>query len=61
MNTDVNALNVKDLMHAIYLLYVEYVVKNPVYTFGNYIQSELFYTKLDELVKASPIYSQRNV
>lgn len=37
-------------------IYIEYCVKNPAYKSGETIQCELFKTKLDELVKQSPIF-----
>jgi len=64
LNTDNNAPSpaIKELLHAIYTqLYVEYVVKNPIWTPGDYITSELFSQKLDEMIRSSSLYSQRNV
>jgi hypothetical protein len=37
-------------------IYVEYSVKNPLYTLGEPIESELFATKLDELVRTATFY-----
>jgi len=61
MNTDHGAA-AKDLLKTIYQqVYVEFVSKNPLCVPGEYITSELFAQKLDEIIKSSPIYSQRNV
>jgi len=38
---------------------VEYVVKNPIYQIGQYIESELFIQKLDEIVKNSLSYTSK--
>jgi len=60
MNTDLSCLNAKELLRVIYqMIYVEYVVKNPVCPMGEYIHSELFAQKLDELVKSSLIYTTK--
>ncbi|CAG0898723.1 unnamed protein product [Darwinula stevensoni] len=55
MNTDVNAPNVRELLQIIYAqVFVEYVVKNPLCSTQEPIISELFKSKLDEVVKTSP-------
>ncbi|XP_046980524.1 trafficking protein particle complex subunit 1 [Schistocerca americana] len=62
LNTDVAAQNVRELLQQIYSqVYVEYVVKNPVCDLKKPIKSELFKTKLDALIKQSPIFSARVV
>ncbi|GJQ74770.1 hypothetical protein Trydic_g21615 [Trypoxylus dichotomus] len=54
INTDNNAQGVRELLQQIYSqIYVEYVVKNPLTTINQPIQSDLFKTKLDNFVKAS--------
>ncbi|XP_039278483.1 trafficking protein particle complex subunit 1 isoform X9 [Nilaparvata lugens] len=59
LNTDVNAQNVRDLLHQIYSkVYVEYVVKNPVVNLGDPIKSELFKMKLDGVIKQFPAASK---
>lgn len=40
---------------------MEFVVKNPLCQLNQPIQSELFETKLDELIKKSPIYLNRSL
>nr|SVE93975.1 EOG090X0HJH [Scapholeberis mucronata] len=57
MNTDLQSQGVRELLQTINSqIYIEYCVKNPAYNYGEPIQSELFKTKLDELVKQSPIF-----
>ncbi|KAI5390085.1 hypothetical protein KIW84_075419 [Lathyrus oleraceus] len=43
--------DLRDSLKYIYNLYVEYVVKNPLYTPGSPIRSELFNTTLDQYVR----------
>ena len=58
MNTDLNVGNMRDVLHQIFsLLYVEYVVKNPLCELDKPITSELFKTKLDEYVKDLPQFA----
>lgn len=49
-----------DVTHALSEIYnsvfVEYVVKNPLYTRGNVIKSDLFITKLDDYIRALPCF-----
>jgi len=60
MNTDLSSTNVKDLLRTIYQqIYVEYVVKNPINPSGEFIHSELFAQKLDELIKSSLSYTSK--
>ncbi|XP_065362859.1 trafficking protein particle complex subunit 1 [Calliphora vicina] len=62
LNTDVNATNVKELLQQIYSkIWVEYVVRDPLWTPGTPVTSELFQTKLDELIRQSPIFGIRNI
>jgi len=59
LNTDANVSQhvVRDLLAKIYAqVYVEYAVKSPLYQPGQAIESELFTTKLDELVKSTAIF-----
>lgn len=37
-------------------VYVEYAVKNPMQPVGQPIESELFTSKLDEVIRASPLF-----
>ena len=55
MNTDTSVTHpiVRDLLQNIYSkVFVEYAVKNPMYTLGEPITCELFDTRLDEFVKS---------
>ena len=55
MNTDKDVGDIQDVLRRIYArIYVEYVVRNPLYRFGDNIASELFTTKLDEYVQNLP-------
>lgn len=60
LNTEVNAPDVKELLHDIYSkVYVEYVVKNPVWENGQPIVSELFSAKLMELVQENKTFAKK--
>ncbi|KAG4095054.1 Sybindin-like protein [Neocallimastix lanati (nom. inval.)] len=52
--TDPRTPNLQDMLHQIYRdIYVEYVIKNPLYQSDNdYINNELFKTKLHEFIKS---------
>lgn len=55
-------MNVKELLQQIYSkIWVEYVVRDPLWTPGTPVTSELFQTKLDELIRQSPIFGIRNI
>lgn len=60
MNTDINAMNVRELLQRIYReVYVEYVVKNPECKLRQPIISEAFQTKLDTFIRSMPLFSTR--
>ncbi|XP_030371060.1 trafficking protein particle complex subunit 1 [Scaptodrosophila lebanonensis] len=62
LNTDTAVINVKELLQQLYAkVWVEYVVRDPLWTPGTVVTSELFQSKLDEFVKQSPIYGIRNI
>ncbi|KAH8334721.1 hypothetical protein KR074_008073 [Drosophila pseudoananassae] len=62
LNTDTAAINVKELLQQLYAkVWVEYVVRDPLWTPGTVVTSELFQAKLDEFVKQSPIFGIRNI
>jgi len=62
MNTDVNAVNVRDLLCQIHKqIYLEYVVMNPLCKMGKAIKSELFSTKLEEVVRQSSVFMSKPV
>ncbi|XP_037950668.1 trafficking protein particle complex subunit 1 [Teleopsis dalmanni] len=62
LNTDTAALNVKELLQLMYAkVWVEYVVRDPLWTPGTPVTSELFQTKLDEFIKQSSIFGLRSI
>ncbi|XP_016951553.1 trafficking protein particle complex subunit 1 [Drosophila suzukii] len=62
LNTDTTAINVKELLQQLYAkVWVEFVVRDPLWTPGTVVTSELFQSKLDEFVKQSPIFGIRNI
>ncbi|XP_017091643.1 trafficking protein particle complex subunit 1 [Drosophila bipectinata] len=62
LNTDTAAINVKELLQQLYAkVWVEYVVRDPLWTPGTVVTSQLFQDKLDEFVKQSPIFGIRNI
>ncbi|XP_035674032.1 trafficking protein particle complex subunit 1-like [Branchiostoma floridae] len=61
MNTDLAAGNMRETLHQIYSsIYVEYVVKNPLYELGQPIESELFKAKLDNFVRGLPMFATKS-
>ena len=62
LNTDTAAMNVKELLQQMYAkVWVEYVVRDPLWSPGTPVTSELFESKLDEFIKQSPIFGIRNI
>ncbi|KAL4219872.1 Trafficking protein particle complex subunit 1 [Mactra antiquata] len=60
LNTDLGVGSVNEVLHDLYKnIYVEYVVKNPVCDMSQPIESELFKTKLDEYIRALPMFATR--
>ncbi|XP_039356012.1 trafficking protein particle complex subunit 1 isoform X2 [Mauremys reevesii] len=60
MNTDLGVGNIRDVLHQIYSnIYVEFVVKNPLCSLSEPIQSELFRAKLDGFIRGLPFFSAR--
>ncbi|XP_058832512.1 trafficking protein particle complex subunit 1 [Topomyia yanbarensis] len=60
MNTDTTATGIKDFLLQLYSkIWVEYVVRNPLWTIGTPVTSDLFKTKLDEFVKQSPLFGPK--
>ncbi|KAB7495538.1 Trafficking protein particle complex subunit 1 [Armadillidium nasatum] len=49
----------KDKHHQFVSIYVEYVVMNPLCTVDKPIESELFSSKLDEMIKQHPSFQSR--
>jgi hypothetical protein len=57
LNTDVTSTGVKEILQQLYAkVFVEYAVRNPLWTPGTPITSDLFKVKLDEFIKQSAIY-----
>ncbi|KAL7645753.1 UNVERIFIED_CONTAM: hypothetical protein RMT77_002630 [Armadillidium vulgare] len=60
LTTDLTAQGIKELLHQIYTqIYVEYVVMNPLCILDKPIESELFSSKLDEMIKQHPSFQSR--
>jgi hypothetical protein len=47
LNTDPDAVGIEDLLHDIYAVYVDTVVKNPFLSTEDEVNSELFHGRLD--------------
>lgn len=56
LNTDLNVGKVTDILHSIYKIYVDYVVKNPLTELGEPIENDLFSSKLNTFIQNQPIY-----
>lgn len=56
LNTDTSAKGVDDCLQAIYKLYVDYVVKNPLTQFGEAIENDIFVGKLNAYITKLPMY-----
>ncbi|XP_055850792.1 trafficking protein particle complex subunit 1 [Episyrphus balteatus] len=62
LNTDVAAMNVKELLQQLYSkIWVEFVVRDPLWSPSTPVTSDLFQTKLDDFIKNSAIYGIRNI
>ncbi|EDS38891.1 conserved hypothetical protein [Culex quinquefasciatus] len=60
LNTDTTATGIKDFLLQLYSkIWVEYVVRNPLWTIGSPATSDLFKAKLDEFVRASPLFGPK--
>ncbi|XP_065072779.1 trafficking protein particle complex subunit 1 [Ochlerotatus camptorhynchus] len=60
LNTDTTASGIKDFLLQLYSkIWVEYVVRNPLWTIGTPVTSDLFKSKLDEFVKQSPLFGPK--
>lgn len=59
LNTDTAVTHpiVRDLLQNVYAkVFVEYVIKNPMYDIGRVIDSDLFETRLDEYIKSATFF-----
>lgn len=62
INTDTTSVNVKEFLQQYYAkIWVEYVVRNPMWTPGNPVQSELFRVKTDEFIKQSSMFGLKSI
>ncbi|XP_058064439.1 trafficking protein particle complex subunit 1 [Anopheles bellator] len=60
LNTDNTSTGIREFLQTIYnKLWVEYVVRNPLWTMGTPVTSDLFEAKLNEFVKQSPLYGSK--
>lgn len=60
LNTDTTATGIKDFLLQLYSkIWVEYVVRNPLWTMGTPVTSDLFKTKLDDFVRQSPLFGPK--
>ncbi|XP_030193376.1 trafficking protein particle complex subunit 1 isoform X1 [Gadus morhua] len=60
MNTDLSVPNARETLHQIYsTLYVDYIVKNPLCSLGDPLQSDLFSARLDTFIKNLPYFNPR--
>ena len=58
LNTDHKVPDCRDMLQHVYAkIFVEFVVKDPLYESGSRIVSELFYKKLDEFIQSQPFFS----
>lgn len=51
LNTDPDAVGIDDLLREIYTVYVDTVLKNPLLSSEDEVDSELFHSRLDEMVR----------
>lgn len=62
LNTDISSTGVKEILQQLYAkVFVEYAVRNPLWTPGTPITSDLFKIKLDEFIKQCPLYGLKNI
>ncbi|KAM9414411.1 trafficking protein particle complex subunit 1 [Pholidichthys leucotaenia] len=60
LNTDLSVANARETLNSIYTnLYVELIVKNPMCSPSQTLDSELFISRLDAFIRALPYYSPR--
>lgn len=62
INTDTQSTNVKEFLQQYYAkIWVEYVVRNPLWTPGTPVASELYKIKSDEFIKQSPLFGLKSI
>lgn len=60
LNTDLSVGTINDILQQLYSqVYVEYAVKNPACIQGHPVTSDLFKMKLDEFIRALPIFAPK--
>ncbi|XP_050075817.1 trafficking protein particle complex subunit 1 [Anopheles maculipalpis] len=60
LNTDNTSTGIREFLQNIYTkIWVEYVVRNPLWTLGTPVTSDIFKAKLDDFVKQSPLYGTK--
>jgi len=52
LTTDVNVGDTQEDLRNLHKIYVEYALKNPIYVYGDVIDSELFKDKIDSYIRA---------
>lgn len=57
LTTDPSLPKLQEALHYIYKIYVEYVVKNPLYTLGEAIEAPVFTTKLEAWLESLPYFA----
>jgi len=57
LNTDPDAIGIDDLIRAIFQLYVDNVLRNPMIDTSQKIESELFHSRVDQLIRGHPCYT----
>lgn len=61
LNTDTTATSVKEFLQQYYAkVWVEYVVKNPLWQPGTPVSSDLFKQKSDQFIRQSPIFQTKS-
>ncbi|CAD7085240.1 unnamed protein product [Hermetia illucens] len=62
ISTDTASINVKELLQQFYAkVWVEFVVRDPLWVPGTPVTSDLCKQKIDEFIKQSPIYGIKNI
>lgn len=61
LNTDTTAASVKEFLQQYYAkVWVEYVVKNPLWTPGTPVTSDLFKLKSDQYIRQSSMFMAKS-
>lgn len=62
MNTDTAAASVKEFLQQYYAkVWVEYVVRNPLWTPGTPVTSDLFKQKSDQFIRQSAFFATKSI